>query len=303
MFKRLLMAAFALILALGIVGCGKDNNNEPEQPEPTPPVQQENDGQNEEPEAPAAKYDDGIYYAENPGFRNDWKYNVTITVSGGEITDVEWNGANIEGGKDKITLSADGEYKMVEFGDAVAEWHEQAELVEKYLLESQDPTDVNIDAEGNTDDIAGVTMGVSDFFDLAQEALNKGPIAKGDFKDGYYYAIADEAGDEFHNFVHVAVRNGTIVGVDLNAIIVDQEEGGPQDKYHLAESGEYGMKDAGSELEWHEQVQKVAEQIIETQDPSAIALDDEGVADDIAGVSITVSYFLDLVEKALADAK
>ena len=62
----------------------------------------------------------------------DWKYNVTIEVKKGKITSADWNGVNLNGGKDKDAVSADGGYPMVEKGGAQAPWHEQAELAEKH---------------------------------------------------------------------------------------------------------------------------------------------------------------------------
>jgi major membrane immunogen (membrane-anchored lipoprotein) len=60
---------------------------------------------------------------------------------------------------------------MVSQGDAQAPWYEQAEQVEQYLIETQDPTDVRINDEGKTDAISGVSVTVQGFFTLAQEAL------------------------------------------------------------------------------------------------------------------------------------
>ena len=117
---------------------------------------------------------DGIYFASDDAFdaESGWKSVVTIEVAGGKITTVDWNGANIAAGKDKKTTSADGEYKMVEFGKAIAEWHEQAALVEGFLVESQDFDAITLtDADGHTDALAGVTMKVNSFIELAKQAL------------------------------------------------------------------------------------------------------------------------------------
>lgn len=297
MFSRLKITLLLLVLTFGIVGCGNSNNNA-EEPinEPSQNVEQNNDQ-----EAEQAKYEDGIYYAEADGFVNDWKYTVTIEVKNGEIISAEWNGANINGGKDKVTLSTDGEYPMVEAG-AQSEWYEQAELVEEYLLETQDPTDINYNDEGETDDIAGVSIGVDDFFILAEKALNDGQVAQGDYKDGFYYAQEDEFDEGFKSFVHIAVKNGSIVGVDFNGI---PEEEDADDKYHHSLSGDYGMVEhSDAQSEWHEQAKLAAEYLIETQDPTKIEyINEDGQTDDIAGVSIKIKDYFKLAEKALADAK
>lgn len=299
MLKKFLMASLTLMLSLMIVGCNqtKDEGKETQEPATT-----EDEQQTSEPATEEAKYDDGIYYAEADEYHNDWKYAVTIEVKDGKISAAEWNGVNINGGKDKITLSTDGEYPMVEAGGAQAEWHDQAKLVEDYLLETQDPTDITYtNDEGNTDDIAGVTIKVANYFELAEKALNNGPIEKGQYKDGFYYAQNPEFSKGFKYFAHIAVKNGTIVGVDFNGI--PEEEDAP-DKDTLSKSGEYGMKEAGAQSEWHEQADLAEEYLLETQDPTDITYtNDEGQTDDIAGVTIKVKDFFTLAEQALADAK
>lgn len=248
-------------------------------------------------------YKDGAYYAEQDGYTKNFKYTVSLTVINGNIVAADWNGVNINGGKDKDTLSADGEYNMVANGGAQAEWHEQAAKAEDHLIKTQDPTAITYtDDEGHTDDIAGVSIHVIEFFDLAKKALDDGPIPEGPYKDGFYYAQEAEFSHGFKMMAHVAVKNGTIVGVDFNGIA--EEEGAP-DKDNLSKSGGYGMvANGGAQAEWHEQAARTEAHLLETQDPTAITYtDDEGHTDDIAGVSIHVIEFFTLAEQALAGAK
>ncbi|MDK2933851.1 MAG: hypothetical protein PWP27_1661 [Clostridiales bacterium] len=78
---------------------------------------------------------------------------------------------------------------MKEKGGAQAEWHEQAEKAEAYLLKTQDPTKITYtDDEGHTDLISGATIHVKEFFDLAKKALDNGPVGRGQYKDGAYHA-------------------------------------------------------------------------------------------------------------------
>ena len=249
------------------------------------------------------KYKDGAYYAEQEGYTKNFKYTASLTVINGNIVAADWNGVNINGGKDKDTLSADGEYGLVAKGGAQSEWHEQAAKAEAYLLQTQDPTAITYkDDEGHTDDIAGVSIHVIEFFDIAKEALDKGPIAAGPYKDGFYYAQEAEFSKGFKYMAHVAVKNGTIVGVDFNGIA--EEEGAP-DKDTFSKSGEYGLvAKGGAQAEWHEQATKSEDYLLKTQDPTAITYkDDAGHTDDIAGVSIHVIEFFTLAEQALAEAK
>ncbi|WP_020615460.1 hypothetical protein [Paenibacillus daejeonensis] len=119
-------------------------------------------------------YKDGTYRAEAPEFdaKSGWKENVTITVINGNLAAVSWNGTHKDGGTDKITRSKDGEYGMKANGGAAAEWHEQARSAEQFLLEQQDPANIVYRAEdGKTDAIAGVSIHVDSFVQLAEEAL------------------------------------------------------------------------------------------------------------------------------------
>lgn len=249
------------------------------------------------------QYQDGAYYAEENSFAKGWKYTASMTVINGNIVAADWNGVNINGGVDKDTLSADGDYGLVAKGGAQAEWHEQAQKAEAYLLEKQDPTAISYtDDAGHTDDIAGVSIHVIEFFDIAKKALDNGPIAEGPYKDGFYYAQEKEFAKGFKYMAHIAVKNGTIVAVDFNGIA---EEADALDKDAFSASGEYGLVEkGGAQAEWHEQAAKAEAYLIETQDPTKISYtDDAGHTDDIAGVSIHVVEFFDLAQEALAEAK
>ncbi|NBK24740.1 MAG: hypothetical protein EOM68_22280, partial [Spirochaetia bacterium] len=141
--------AMILLVALFAVGCAK------EEPKAVAPVA------TPEPKAavePASGLKDGIYFAMDDEFASSgWKETVTLTVAGGKITKADWNGVNVSGGADKKTYDKAGKYNMVKFGKAQAEWSVQAEKAEKHLLATQDPTAISYkDAEGHTDDIAGV---------------------------------------------------------------------------------------------------------------------------------------------------
>jgi len=118
-------------------------------------------------------YKDGVYTAEQDNFdeKSGWKSTIKIVVEGGKIVSVDWNGVHKDGGDDKDTRSKSGEYGMVAKGGAQAEWHEQAEKMEAYLVEVQDPKLIKYDDGGYTDAVAGVSIHVNDFVELAIKAL------------------------------------------------------------------------------------------------------------------------------------
>lgn len=119
------------------------------------------------------KYKDGVYTAEDSDFDSvtGWKENVTIVVTAGKISSVDWNGTHTEGGTDKKTRSSSGEYGMVA-GGAQAEWHEQAAKMEAELIKEQDPNKIKVSGEGLPDAVSGVTIHVSNFVMLCNKALS-----------------------------------------------------------------------------------------------------------------------------------
>lgn len=288
--KRNKILAILLTLALVgslLVGCGSSTTNT-----------QGSDDQKE-----TGKYEDGIYFAQEDDFnaKTGWKYVVTLEVKDGKIVSADWNGAHRDAGIDKKTSSKEGIYGMVAKGGAQSEWHEQAEKAEQYLIKTQDPTAIEYtDEEGHTDAIAGVSIHVKEFFDLAKKALDKGPVGRGQYKDGAYHAEAAEfsAKSGWKSTVDLTVINGYIVAANWNAVHKD----GGDDKKTRSVNGEYVMKEGG--VPWHEQAAKMEAYLLETQDPTAIKYsDDAGHTDAVSGVSINVSDFFKLSEKALSEAK
>jgi major membrane immunogen (membrane-anchored lipoprotein) len=118
-------------------------------------------------------YKDGTYTAEAKDFdaKSGWKSTISITVTDGYIATVDWNGLNKKGGDDKKTVSKAGNYGMKANGGSLAEWHEEAALVEKFLIEKQDVAAITLKGDGKTDAISGATIAVSDFVELATQAL------------------------------------------------------------------------------------------------------------------------------------
>lgn len=287
--KRFVIVGLLLIFTLGIMsGCGKDNK----------------DSVNGTSGNTSSGYKDGIYFAQQQDFdeSSGWKYMVTLEVKDGKIADADWNGAHFGAGKDKKSIARDGEYGMIKNSKIGKEWHEQAETVEAYLIQTQDPAKITyINDAGNTDAITGATIHVKEFFDLAKEALDNGLTGKGKFKDGYYTA-EEEAFSEsgWKEKVNITVVNGYVVSVYWTA---DNKEGG-EDKYVQSVNGKYGMKDKGNaKAEWHEQADLVTAYLLKNQDVSGIKVNDSGKTDSISGASIAVSKFVELANKALDKAK
>lgn len=241
---------------------------------------------------------DGIYFATEEGFdeASGWKGVVTLEVKDGNIVAVDWNGASINAGKDKKTTSEDGEYNMVAYGKAQSEWHEQAALVEAYLLENQSFEGLSY-TDGKTDAIAGVSITVNDFDALVSAALAAGPVGTGKYVDGAFYAEEAAFGDSgWKDNASFTVINGFIVAANWNGT----SNASDKDKKATSIDGEYKMVEFGKAIaEWHEQVVLVEGFVTDVQDIEALTVNAEGKTDAVSGVTIAVGGFADLAKQAL----
>ncbi len=234
------------------------------------------------------KAKDGVYFAQEKDFAKDsgWKDQVVLTVQGGKIASVLWNGVSNTGVADKLSVIPQGGYPMVKFGKAKAEWDVQAKAVQDYLVKTQDVGFSKFDAEGRTDAISGASIHVKGFFGLVNAALAAGPVAKGSYKkDGWYFAQqADfDKNTTWKDSVLITVVNGRIVDVLWNGVSSDKAK-----KSKLVEdlAGKYGMEKAAKKGAWNVQAKAVQDYLVKVQDPAKIALKADGTTDAISGASI-----------------
>ena len=115
-------------------------------------------------------YKDGTYKAEGAADDKGWKPSVTVTIADGKVTKVDVNDYDADG-KDKKTASKNGEYPMKAEGGAQAEWYEEIEKLEAELVAKQKPSEIKTNSEGKPDAISGVTIKVSQYLTLMEEAL------------------------------------------------------------------------------------------------------------------------------------
>ncbi|MGZ9586372.1 FMN-binding protein [Paenibacillus marinisediminis] len=281
--KKKLAILLTAVMAFGIlVGCGAK--------EETP-----NTGANtEQTGTEQAALKDGNYYAQAEPDDKGWMYMIQLDVKGGKIENVNFDAANVKtAGDTKKKLSQDGKYGM-KAGGASSEWHEQAELLEKALIEKQDVKAITLNAEGKTDAVSGVSINADNFVQLADKALTAGPVEKGQYKDGAYHAEAPQFEEKsgWKSTLDITVFDGKIVAANWDAI---HKDGGDTKKAQSI-AGTYGMN-------WHEQASKMEAALIEKQDPAAIVMKEDGTQDAISGVSIHVNDFVNLSKEALANAK
>ena len=277
--KIVLIAVLTMAVVLIFSGCGKKQEAPAFSASPVPAMA-----------APKAALADGNYFAiDRSEAAPNWRYYVELAVSDGAITEVNWSAVN-PAGMDKKTVDKAGQYNMVKYGGAQAEWYQQAEKVEEQLIKTQ--------SADLPDAIGGVSIGFDEFKALVKQALASPPAVRGPYADGEYYAEEGAfASSGWKYFVSLLVRNGNIVHANWSAVDKDG-----RDKRQVAASGEYGMiKVSSLKKEWHEQALEAEMYLLKTQDPKQIALKADGKTDAIAGATITVGVFFDLAEAALAN--
>lgn len=234
---------------------------------------------------------DGVYFAEDNDFapQGGWKEQVVVTVAGGKITAVNWNGVSNLGVADKKTVAAAGGYGMKKASKLGLEWDQEAANVEAYLVKTQNPGFNKIRQDGTTDAITGASLHVGGFFALVNKALADGPVAKGIYKkDGWFFkeqpAFDPQTG--WKDSVLVTVVNGTIVDVLWNGTSKDAKK---KSKLVEAQEGRYGMAKAAKKGEWNVQAAAVDAAIVKAQDPAMINVRKNGTTDAITGASIHVT--------------
>ena len=233
---------------------------------------------------------DGTYTTETKEFDGfGFKSTMSITVADGKITEVVWDGYN-KAGEYKSVLSADGAYVMSEEKDALT-WQEQATALAKYVIENQS-LDIPKDKAGKTDAVAGVSISINEFIDLASKCLEQ--ASPKTLKDGTY-TVEGKENQGFVGIVTLIVENGKITSV-----VWDGRNAAGEYKSYLCSVGEYTMVEGNPT--WKEQADALAANVIENQSTKGIVMDEKGNTDSVAGVSISVGEFVSLVEEALVKA-
>ena len=238
---------------------------------------------------------DGTYEAkadapDNNGFTNV----VTVTVKDGKIAEVNWEAVGADGST-KSVLSENGEYVMTEDG---LTWKEQAEALAKAVVENQSLSFLNLDEQGKTDAVSGVSISIGGFTALAEKCLKEaaGITQTLELKDGTYEAKAEAADNNgFIDQVTMTVADGKITEVNWEAVGEDGNK-----KSVLSENGEYVMTEDG--LTWKEQAEALASALIENQSLDFLQVNEQGKTDAVSGVSISVGGFISLAEKCMNEA-
>ncbi len=118
------------------------------------------------------------------------------------------------------------------------------------------------------------------------------------YKDGEY-DVADKTYDDqgYKDTVKVVIKNGKLYSVDCDA---ESKTGGTK-KDH-SESGQYDMKAGGAQYDWHEEIAKFENHVV-NKGIESIQLNNDGKTDSITGCTITVKHYIDLIKEPMNKAK
>ena len=100
-----------------------------------------------------------------------------ITIdSAGKITDVKLDTTYTTKDGVKTTKKALGsDYGMygVEYGSTIGEWYQQAEALEKYVVDNQGIDKLTLNEDGKTDAVSGCTIKIDALYSAINNALNQ----------------------------------------------------------------------------------------------------------------------------------
>ncbi len=193
---------------------------------------------------------------------------MTMTVKDGKITELVWE-AIAEDGKKKSVMSEEGEYVMTEDGPT---WKEQAEALAAAVIENQNVSFLNMDEQGKTDAVNGVSISVGGFVNLAEKCMKEaaGLTETVELKDGTYEAKTEEPdGSGFIDQVTITVKDKKITEVVWEAVGEDGKK-----KSVMSEEGEYVMTEDGPT--WKEQAEALAAALVENQNLEFLKMDEQG---------------------------
>ena len=95
----------------------------------------------------------------------------TVTFENGKAIEVEIDVIQADGSS-KYEAAETGAYAMN--GESGNEWHTQVDLLEDSIVENDfDLSKITMTEEGKTDAVSGVSISVTPYMDLVEEALNQ----------------------------------------------------------------------------------------------------------------------------------
>lgn len=228
-------------------------------------------------------YQDGVYEVQMPDYDSGWKDFVQVTIAGGEVEKVEYDGRDEEG----ALKSADEKYQKDMIAGNAANG-----LPETYPADYAQKLIDSFLASGRTEEIdgvAGATISTNCFKKLMKHALANARLGEREtetaplFEDGQYRAQMSEPADGWTEFVLLTIQDNAI-----SQIVFDAQD----------EQGNYRSKSlllADAEPDPSAIYPAIIEEFIQKQ-----YLPEE--METVAGASRSTSHFKKLVTAALENA-
>ncbi|MCL2559573.1 MAG: hypothetical protein FWE07_03730 [Turicibacter sp.] len=227
-----------------------------------------------------------VYFAMSTEVSDEgWFDFISIEINAEDIvTNVELNGIS------QTVMATRRDLALLAFYDEDDEYpnkfYEEANDLQLVLIGLERSEIVSILRAAYADDV--VSFPTANFADLAEMAINAGPIEIGDYIDGWYQGIGD-TNEGYRHFVNLFIQHGNIISVHWNAV---------NDEGFL----KYDPTTIANEeiTEWVTQVRFVEQALIARQDPTLFSFDEDGFSTDIPNVDIEVETFVSLATRALA---
>ena len=123
-------------------------------------------------------YKEGVYTGTaSDTYGGDNTATAIVTIdSNGKITDVDLDTTYTTSDGVKTTKKALGaDYGMYgsQYGSSVGEWYEQAEALEKYVIDNQGIDFLKLNEDGKTDAVSHCTIKIDALYKALENALNK----------------------------------------------------------------------------------------------------------------------------------
>lgn len=285
MFKRLgLLVLIVALVAAVFTGCGGQDTTDEEQPETVE----------------VDELQDGKYLVKMPVSEQGNYPMAQMEVEDGEIVSFKYAEILVDSGEEK----SEDNYEYQDGLDVIANLNEQ-------FNEKKDLNEVDFDA------VSGATFTKGEFKKAVNELLvmaSKGETYEPVYLDGEYEAKAEEPSNDWLAEVVVIVREGQIVGIDYSEVAVKDMDSskvvfdddnkpvmGADDKPKTepvkVKKGDKKSIENYAHLDAFDVIKGVQKQVIDNNGVEDLNLDG------ITGATGTRETMLDLIAKALEDAK
>lgn len=122
-------------------------------------------------------YKEGVYTgsaSDTYGGQDNTATAIVTVDASGKITDVELDTTYTKDGVQTTKKNLGTDYQMKELNpNAAGEWYEQAESLEKKVIENQGLDGIKLDEEGYTDTVSGCTIKIDALYKALESALKE----------------------------------------------------------------------------------------------------------------------------------